>query len=97
MQRGCAGLSMEDYKAGDEHRCGRLQYSLYGTRDVVHRRENLHRHSAPSCWRDGLRAPSVWQGCIKAEHIVATVHGDDITDWGTRFIKMISRKYETKK
>ena len=44
----------------------------------------------------------LWQGCIKGKHIVATVHGDDITLGGERsvvefLINMISRKYEIKK
>ena len=44
----------------------------------------------------------LWQGCIKGKHIVATVHGDDITLSGKRsvvefLIKLISRKYEIKK
>ena len=43
----------------------------------------------------------VWKGCIKGEHIVATVHGDDITIGGERsavelFTNMMSRKYEIK-
>ena len=42
------------------------------------------------------------QGCIKGEHIVSTVHGDDITIGGERsavelLFKLISRKYEIKK
>ena len=50
----------------------------------------------------GIACPHVWQGCIKGEHIVATVHGDDITIGVERsvvefFIKTISRKYEIKK
>ena len=28
----------------------------------------------------------VWQGCIKGEHIAATVHGDDITIGGERAV-----------
>ena len=44
----------------------------------------------------------VWRGCIKGEHIVATVHGDDITIGGERsavelLIRKISRKFEIKK
>ena len=44
----------------------------------------------------------MWKGCIKGEHIVATVHGYDITIGGERSavelpIRMISRKYEIKK
>ena len=50
----------------------------------------------------GSACPCVWQGRIKGEHIVATVHGDDITIGGERsvvefFIKKRSRKYEIKK
>ena len=42
------------------------------------------------------------QSCIKGEHFVATVHGDDITIGGERspvelVIKMVSRKFEIKK
>ena len=43
----------------------------------------------------------VWRGHIKGEHVVATVHGDDITIGGKRavglLIRKISRKYEIKK
>ena len=44
----------------------------------------------------------MWRGHIKGEHIVATVHGDDITIGGERsaveiLIRMISKKYEIKK
>ena len=44
----------------------------------------------------------MWKGCIKGEHIVAIVHGDDIAIGGERsvvefFNKLISRKYEIKK
>ena len=44
----------------------------------------------------------VWRGCNKGGHIVATVHGEDITIGGERsvvefLIKMISKKYEIKK
>ena len=30
----------------------------------------------------GIACPCVWQGCIKGEHLVPTVHGDDITIGG---------------
>ena len=66
-------------------------------------------------WREGLASTlsdlkltrgsaclCVWKGCIKGEHIVAIVHGYDITIGGERsvvesLIKMISKKYEIKK
>ena len=73
------------------------------------------RRDAASNWKDelaatlsdlkltrGIACPCVWHGCIKGEHLVATVRGDDITIGGERaavelFIKMISRTYEIKK
>ena len=39
-------LPPEDYQPGDEHICGLLQYSLYGTRDAAQNWK--HRHSAIS-------------------------------------------------
>ena len=96
-------LPPEDYQPGDEHMCGLLRYSLYGTRDAAHNWEEelattlsdlkLTRGSACSC---------VWRGYIKVKDIVATVHGDDITIDGGRsavefFIRRISKKYEIKK
>ena len=33
---------------------------------------------------NGIACPCVWQGCIKVEDIVASVHGDDITIGGER-------------
>ena len=83
--------------------CGLFRYSLYGTRDAAQNWEEvlattlssltLTRGSACSC---------VWRGHTKGEHIVATVHGDDITIGGERsavefFVSMISKKYEIKK
>ena len=77
--------------------------SLYGRRDAA---QNWDEELA-STLNDveltrGTTCPCVWQSCIKGEHIVATVNGDDITSGGERsaaepLIKMISRKYEIKK
>ena len=40
-------LPPEDYQPGDEHMCGLLRYSLYGTRDAAQNgKRNCHRHSA---------------------------------------------------
>ena len=73
-------LPPENYQAGDEHMCGLLQYSLYGTRDaaqiweeeLVSTLSDLKLTRASAC-------PCLWKGCIKGEQIVATLHGDDIT------------------
>ena len=96
-------LAPEDFQLGDEYMCGLLQYSLYGTRDAAQNWEE-ERVSTLSDLKltRGIACPCVWQGCIKGEHIVATVHGDDITIGGGRsavefLIKMMSRTYEIKK
>ena len=83
--------------------CGLLQHSLYVTRDAAPNwEEELASTLSDLKSTRGIACPCVWQGCIKGEHVVATVHGDDITIGGERsvvelLIKLISRKYEIKK
>ena len=93
-------LPPEDYQPGDEHMCGLLRCSLYGTRDAA---QNWEEELASTLSGLGLTmgsaCPCVWRGRIKGE---ATVHGDDITIGGQRsavesLIKMISKKYKIKK
>ena len=103
LLRSSTELAPEDDQVGDEHMCGVLQYSLYGTRDAAQSWEE----ELPSTLSDlkltrGIACPCVWQGCINVKHIVATLHGDDITIGGERsvvefLIRMTSRKHETKK
>ena len=89
--------------AGDEHRCGLLRYSLYGTRDAAQNwEEELASTLSGLGLTRGSACPCVWRGHIKEERVVATVHGDDITIGGRRtavefLIKMISFKYEIRK
>ena len=99
----CVELPAEDYQPGDEHKCGLLRYSLYGTRDAA---QNWEEELASTLSGLGLKrrsaCPCVWRGRIKGEDVVATVHGDDITIGGQWtalefFIKMISKKYEIRK
>ena len=40
----------------------------------------------------GSACPCVWQGCIKDEHFVTTVHGDDITICGERSVVEIPQQ-----
>ena len=96
-------LPPEDYQPGDEHVCGLLQYSLYGTRDAAQSwEEELASTLSDLKLTRGSACPCAWRGCIKEEDIVATVHGDDITIGGERsavelLIKMTSKRYEIKK
>ena len=93
----------EDYQTGDEHMRGLFQHSLCGTRDAAQNwEEELASTLSDLKLTRGLACPYVCQGCIKGEHVVATVHGDDITICGESLavellIETISRKYESKK
>ena len=69
-------LHPEDYQAGDEHMCGLLQYSLYGTRDAAQNwEEELASTLSDLKLTRGIACPCVWQGCIKGKIFVATVYG----------------------
>ena len=78
-------LPPEDYQPGDEHMCGLLQYSLYSTRDAAQNwEEELTSTLSDLKLTRRVACPCVWRGHIKGEHVVATVHGDDITIGGER-------------
>ena len=63
--------------------CGLLQCSLYGTRDAAQNwKEEFASTLSDLKLTRGIACPCKWQGCIKGEHVVATVHGDDITIGG---------------
>ena len=69
-------LPPEDYLARDEHVCGLLQYSLYVTRDAEQKwEEEVSSTLSDLKLTRGIACPCVWQGFIKGEHVVATVHG----------------------
>ena len=93
----------EDFQLGDEHMCGLLRYSQYGTRDAAQNWEEKLTSTLSSLkLTRGSACPCVWRGHIKGEGVVATLHGDDITIGVQRtavefLIKMVSRKYEIKK
>ena len=96
-------LPPQDYHAGDEHMCWLLQCSLCGTRDATDNWEEGHAWTLNDLkLMRGIACPCVWQSCMKGKHIVATVHGDNMTIGGERsvvelLIKMVSRKSEIKK
>ena len=66
-------LPPEDYQPGDEHTCGLLQYSLYGTRDTAQNwEEELASTLSSLKLTRGSACPCVWRGHIKGEDIIAT-------------------------
>ena len=63
--------------------CGLLRYSLYCTRDAAQNWEDDLATTLSSLkLTRGCACSCVWRGHIKRVHIVATVHGDDITRGG---------------
>ena len=76
-------LPPQDYQSGDEHMCGLLRESLYGTRDAAQNwEEELASTLSGLGLTRGSACPRVWRGRNKREDVVATVHGDDITIGG---------------
>ena len=87
-------LPPEDYQPGDEHMCGLLRHSLYGTRDAAQNwEEDLASTLSDLKLTRGIACPCVWRGCIKGEDIVATV----ITTVGGGILRQTSKRYEVKK
>ena len=93
----------EDYQVCDEHKCELLRYSLYGTQDAAQNwDEELASTLSKLKLTRGIACPCVWQGRIKGEHVVTTVHGDDITIGGNSrpwnsSSKTTSKRYEIMK
>ena len=62
-----------DYQAGDEHRCGLLQYSLYVTRDAAQRCEEELASTLSGIEDDERNRVPMWKSCINGEHFETTV------------------------
>ena len=98
-EEGClSNCCLKDYQPGDEHMCGLLQYSLYGTHDAA---QNWEEELA-STLSEGSHARACGEDASRARTLLQTVHANDITVGGERssvelLIKMISKKYEIKK
>ena len=91
-------LPSKDYQAGDEHMCGLLQYSMYGTRDAAENwEEELASTLSDPMLTRGIACLCVRKDCIKGEHVVVTVHGDDIKIDGERSAVEFLIKNEKKK
>ena len=92
-------LPPKDHQPADEHVCGLLKYSLYGTRDAAQNwEEELMSTLSDLMLTRGVACPCVWRGHIKGEHVVATVHGDDITIGGERSaVELLSHQEDIEK
>ena len=74
-------IPIEDFEAGDEHRVGRLKWSLYGTRDTAH---NWAREYTDFLEVTGFRVgpASTCNFFHKQQQLFMTVHGGDFTVTG---------------
>ena len=74
-------IPIEDFEPGDEHMVGRLNLSLYGTRDAAQNwtRENTEFLESIGS-RSGLASPRNF--FHKQKELFLTVHGDDFTITG---------------
>ena len=91
-------LPREDYEPGDEHKCGRLRLSLYGTRDAAMNWEAEIRATMESLgFQRGQASTCVYRH--KHTGNTAAIHGDDILMEGSEnelkeHYKKILKKYE---
>ena len=93
---------MEDYEAGDEERVGKLNLSLYGTRDAAQNWAKEYIAFLRSLgFRPGRSSPCnfVHEAC----EVHVAVHGDDFTMLGSRsgvdwywFREVTQRRMEVK-
>ena len=90
----------EDREPGDEYKVGKLNLSLYGTRDAAQNWAIEYTETLKSLgFKCGLASPCNFHNA--ARDISVTVHGDDFTATGderslTWFKSALSRKYDIK-
>ena len=69
-------IAEEDKQPGDEHRCGKLNYSMYGTRDAAQNWANEYAEMLMSIgFVQGSASPCVFYH--KERQVRTFVHGDD--------------------
>ena len=74
----------EDWEVGDEQKCARLLYSIYGTRDAARNWENELRYVfAKLGARRGKSTPCAQCLSYQGRQIRVAVHGDDIVCAGS--------------
>ena len=93
-------IPIEDFESGDEGRVGRLNLSLYGTRDAA---QNWSQEYTAYLRREGFEVGKASPCNFKHSHreLVVTVHGDDFTATGPEedlqwFKKTMAALYEVK-
>jgi hypothetical protein len=91
-------LPQEDYEPGDEHKCGILKLSLYGTRDAAMNWEaEINQTMKELGYIKGKASACVYRhGSMKS---TAAIHGDDILVEGdegdmNKIYEQVKRKYE---
>ena len=93
-------IPREDWEEGDEGRVGRLEMSLYGTRDAAQNwASEYSQHLATLGFRKGVASPCNFHH--QGRNVSLTVHGDDFVVVGSSeslkwLIKNMKPKYELK-
>ena len=77
----CVQLAQEDTEPGDEHMCGRLNFSMYGTRGAAQNwSEEYSRHFSGVGFQQGKAPPCTFSS--EGGGIRTYVHGDDSVSVG---------------
>ena len=93
-------LPKEDFRPGDENKCGILKLSLYGTRDAAMNWEaEINGTMKELGYLKGKASTCVYRHCTM--NSTAAIHGDDILTEGSEkdmreIFKKLSAKYECK-
>ena len=84
-------LPAEDLQPGDEHRCGKVLMSMYGTRDAALNWAMEYGETLRSAgYVQGKGNPCVFHK--KALGVSVMVHGDDLSQWGPTISWQMSGK-----
>ena len=95
-------IPAEDHEPGDEHRCGELLASMYGTRDAARNwYEELRRTFLEIGATVGIASPSVFRVPGEIDDVLVAIHGDDIVAAGEqkdleRLLARLRERFELK-
>ena len=89
-------MAEEDREPGDDNRCGKLNYSMYGTRDAAQNWASEYANMLISiAFTQGRASPCVFDR--KDRHIRTFVHGDDyVSSAHPKQLEWLKRELESK-
>ena len=89
-------LPPEALEPGETGVCGKLNYSLYGTRDAAHNWEEAYTEFMISIgFKQGLTSPCIFHHVER--DVITVVHGDDFTSLATENnLKWLTEQFKTR-